>query len=765
MSRMLFLRDIDVDVLMRCRACGHEGTLPRMDLERRFGPGYPVLSLAPHFRCSKCHSRDVESRPVPTPDGPALETMVDKAATAEVEDRFQSTLAALRGLVDAAHEPDREPDREPDPGPYRDSPPPRRAESAIVRAEEPLPPLGSMMDALRGLSARPGDDDGDEDGPDADHGGPVTPPAAPAAVHDDDGDDFQKELERISRLMGEEGDGRSSLPPTDPDQPEDEDWLPALFRDDVDLSAPAVPSPSVPVSDDADDDALDLVDTAPEPDGPEHDEPEVVDEPPPAYLTDTMAALRSLIQSAAQKDGGGTPPEPAVPSPPARPDFGFRPDEDDEEAGLPDPTFGTPLRDPDPATDQDLSALRAMVEKAERDADRSTSAADIASVIPPDFRPPFWVETGLDQDASRAGPLPPSAPAPATPSPVAAPPAAAPVPPPATVEPVSEPEPPRRKGSFLDRLRRRRSDAHHAEDHPASQSPAQPVPPPEPSRTAATVVPAAPPPADDAASLDQRLAALKAMLAGQETPPPPPPPVAAKAGWDDDDILDLDEAAEIDAPPSPPSAEVGAEEGIDNDDFRRVLFNRLREERQHPSVHPSDEHREEDSPAEDDSPAEEDIPMEDILSFTIRDRAHGDAPSAETAARPPEPPPENEEDTEPEPADFGRFAIRDPDILFARSHPDEDEEEPAPSYLWDESPGPEPDLPPSPVPSPVPEQAPFKLDGKVLPASPAGPRPDAEAYERTLAALRGILGARGADDAGDDSVSRGGGRRRRKKSI
>lgn len=737
MSRMLFLRDIDVDVLMRCRACGHEGTLPRLELERRFGPGYPVLSLAPHFRCSKCHSRDVESRPVPTPDGPVLETMVDKAATAEVEDRFQSTLAALRGLVDAAHEPDPEPDR--------DSPPPRRTESAFSHPEEPLPPLGSMMDALRGLSALPEEDDSDEDGDDGD-GGPVTPPAVPAAVHDDDGDDFQKELGRISRLMGEEGESHPPSPAADPDEAEDEDWLPALFRDDVDLSAPAVPPPPAPVPDDADDDALDLVDTAPEPDEPEHDEPEVEDEPPPAYLTDTMAALRSLIQSAAQKDGDAA--EPAVPPPPARPDFGFHPDEDDEDSGLPDPAFGTPARDPDPATDQDLSALRAMVEKAERDADRSTSAADIASVIPPDFRPPFWVETGLERDAPRAGPVP-SAPPPAT----AFPAAPAPVPPPVAAAPVPEPQPPRRKGSFLDRLRRRRSDAHHAEDHPTPEPPPRPAPPPEPAKPVATVAPAAPPPADDPASLDQRLAALKAMLAGQDAPPPPPP-VAAKGGEEDDDILDLDEAAEIDAPPSPPPTVVEAEEEIDNDDFRRVLFNRLREEREHPSAHPSDEH------AEEGSPAEEDIPMEDILSFTIRDRAHGDAPPAETAARPSESPPEDEEEAEPEPADFGRFAIRDPDILFARSHPDEDEEEPPPSYLWDEPAEPEPDLPPSPAP----EQAP-RPESKVPPAPPAGPRPDAEAYERTLAALRGILGARGSDEAGDDNAPRGGGRRRRKKSI
>jgi hypothetical protein len=92
MARMLFLRDIDSDVQLRCCACGHSGLLPRTMLVRRFGQSYPVLSIAPHYRCSRCDSRDTESRPalvLPT--------------TLEHEDApdpsFDASLAALNGLL------------------------------------------------------------------------------------------------------------------------------------------------------------------------------------------------------------------------------------------------------------------------------------------------------------------------------------------------------------------------------------------------------------------------------------------------------------------------------------------------------------------------------------------------------------------------------------------------------------------------------------------------------------------------------------------
>jgi hypothetical protein len=91
---MLFLRDIDADVQLRCRACGHGGVLPRAMLERRFGPNYPVLSIAPHYRCSRCDSRDIESRPIPA-EPPAA----NLPAASNDEPSFDAPLAALNGLL------------------------------------------------------------------------------------------------------------------------------------------------------------------------------------------------------------------------------------------------------------------------------------------------------------------------------------------------------------------------------------------------------------------------------------------------------------------------------------------------------------------------------------------------------------------------------------------------------------------------------------------------------------------------------------------
>ncbi|MBP2229735.1 hypothetical protein J2847_003034 [Azospirillum agricola] len=90
---MLFLRDIDVDVQLRCRACGHGGILPRSILERRFGPNYPVLSIAPHYRCSRCEARDTESRPA-VPD-----RFAGDAAPPSDDVSFDAPLAALQGLL------------------------------------------------------------------------------------------------------------------------------------------------------------------------------------------------------------------------------------------------------------------------------------------------------------------------------------------------------------------------------------------------------------------------------------------------------------------------------------------------------------------------------------------------------------------------------------------------------------------------------------------------------------------------------------------
>lgn len=102
MARMLFLRDIDVDVHLRCRSCGHGGAMPRGLLVRRFGPNYPVLSIAPHYRCSRCDSRDTESRPVPR------ESVPDGVAEAPREPSFDAPLAALQGLLASVRGPERQ---------------------------------------------------------------------------------------------------------------------------------------------------------------------------------------------------------------------------------------------------------------------------------------------------------------------------------------------------------------------------------------------------------------------------------------------------------------------------------------------------------------------------------------------------------------------------------------------------------------------------------------------------------------------------------
>lgn len=110
---MLFLRDIDVDVHVRCLACGHGGALPRSMLERRFGPNYPVLSIAPHYRCSRCNSRDTESRPAP------LERFaMNDGAEPAAEPSFDAPLAALQGLLASVRGPDTA-ERETPPPPRR----------------------------------------------------------------------------------------------------------------------------------------------------------------------------------------------------------------------------------------------------------------------------------------------------------------------------------------------------------------------------------------------------------------------------------------------------------------------------------------------------------------------------------------------------------------------------------------------------------------------------------------------------------------------
>lgn len=197
MARMLFLRDIDADVQLRCRACGHGGVLPRAMLERRFGPNYPVLSIAPHYRCSRCDSRDIESRPILAPPPAA------SFEAANEEPSFDAPLAALNGLL-ASLRGDAPAAEEQAVSP---PPPPPLTPTAPVRSKplSELPLADLVADgpgddgaaplwepvSLADMAARlgaigPGDDDSGRDG-EPDGGEPVddgwddpAPPARPA---------------------------------------------------------------------------------------------------------------------------------------------------------------------------------------------------------------------------------------------------------------------------------------------------------------------------------------------------------------------------------------------------------------------------------------------------------------------------------------------------------------------------------------------------------------------------------------------------------
>ncbi len=98
---MLYLRDIKVDIQMQCRNCGHEKLLARSDLERRFGHNYPVLSIASQYRCSRCASKNIESRPGAPRQAPE--------PAFEEQDSSQQGMAnaikALQGLLQSVRGP------------------------------------------------------------------------------------------------------------------------------------------------------------------------------------------------------------------------------------------------------------------------------------------------------------------------------------------------------------------------------------------------------------------------------------------------------------------------------------------------------------------------------------------------------------------------------------------------------------------------------------------------------------------------------------
>ncbi|CAO3413244.1 hypothetical protein [Azospirillum argentinense] len=379
---MLYLRDIEVDVHVRCRACGHEGVLPRADMNRRFGPNYPVLSIAPHYRCSRCNSRDTESRPAPPP----FATPVTATTMAEEAPSFAGPLAALQGLLDAVRargDAMDEPDAE-------DAAPVTRAPIPVPAAARPAPTaLDPDLDLeLEQLVA-------DGDAPPESGRRPLWEPVSLAdlAGHDDDADSTKRDAERDA------DDTNADDTDFDDTDFDDGDWSPRRWtlvdrdadEDDggddeanrVEAMAPAPRTSHPAAEDDPDDDASRSFDR-------------------------TIAALRSILDG--RGDGARAeeaPPPPAQPTAfPLRNAVDHRDDEPDEDApsALPndepedaepsnDDILGFAIRDPDKAPppwerprerdpaptgseplDRTIAALRSMVQKAAADRDEDDDA-------------------------------------------------------------------------------------------------------------------------------------------------------------------------------------------------------------------------------------------------------------------------------------------------------------------------------------------------------------------------------------------------------
>ncbi|NUB08539.1 hypothetical protein FW320_20455 [Azospirillum sp. Vi22] len=384
MARMLYLRDIEVDVHVRCRACGHEGVLPRADMNRRFGPNYPVLSIAPHYRCSRCNSRATESRPAPPP----FATPVTAMTMEEDAPSFAGPLAALQGLLDAVRtrgDAMDEPDGE-DSAPAMLAPAPP---SSTVRVEPAaLDPDLDLELELERLAA---------DGAAAPESGrrPLWEPVSLAdlAGHDDDPVDD-----------AERNDGGT-------DFDDDEDWSPrrwTLLDRDAD-------------QDDGGDDEADRVEAVAPPAPPTRSShPTVADDPDDdasRSFDRTIAALRSILDG---RGDGNRAEEAASPSPPPPPAFSIKDaidqpgeddpgDDSDDNSDEAEPSnediLGFAIRDPDKAPppwerprerdpaptgseplDRTIAALRSMVQKAaadrDEDEDKSTDDRDGGVVTP-----------------------------------------------------------------------------------------------------------------------------------------------------------------------------------------------------------------------------------------------------------------------------------------------------------------------------------------------------------------------------------------------
>lgn len=68
------LRAGAVEVEVWCNACHHHAALPTRRLIDRFGTAFPVPEIAQKCRCTRCGSRDVQSRPAWAAEGPGVVT-------------------------------------------------------------------------------------------------------------------------------------------------------------------------------------------------------------------------------------------------------------------------------------------------------------------------------------------------------------------------------------------------------------------------------------------------------------------------------------------------------------------------------------------------------------------------------------------------------------------------------------------------------------------------------------------------------------------
>ncbi|WP_454020107.1 hypothetical protein [Azospirillum sp. Marseille-Q6669] len=395
MARMLYLRDIEVDVHVRCRACGHEGVLPRADMNRRFGPNYPVLSIAPHYRCSRCNSRDTESRPAPPPFATPATTMTME----EDAPSFAGPLAALQGLLDAVRirgDAMDEPDVE-------DAAPAMRAPIPFPAAQPEPDTLATDLELER-LAA---------DGDAAPESGrrPLWEPVSLAdlAGHvDDTADTAERDAD------GTEWD-------------DDEDWSPRRWTL-VDQDADEDDGEG-----EGEDDQADRVEGLPPAPPARQNHPAVEDDADgeaSRSFDRTIAALRSILDGR----GDGAPAVEVASPPPAfsiEDDAGRTdvreadPDGDDDDAEPSnDDILGFAIRDPDKAPppwerprerdpaptgseplDRTIAALRSMVQKAAADRDEDESGDDRdGGVVTPLFGRSSKPADDVDVDRDDDGP-------------------------------------------------------------------------------------------------------------------------------------------------------------------------------------------------------------------------------------------------------------------------------------------------------------------------------------------------------------------------